>query len=205
MKIKVERTEQGIVRLKFESQEMCGSNPYLFESEIKTLIDNEYGCSTDLNYTVRRMEDRLIIFYDNKCTVDIRMNVGRFFNACLSIPIGKEIVMDSNSFNKWEAIDRIDVRSWVEIGKWIDPSCRKNIFNAKRIGLHHELKPLLGRYVGKAKVWPDGDRLNLSFYFNGRIQGGCGYNGGIICHGAGTDTFAVELTAPNRPHYSVHT
>jgi hypothetical protein len=207
MKIKVERTKNSIVKLQFNAggKYISGNNPYLMESEIQNLVNNQYGCACDFNYTLRTMGDGIILFYGKECTVELKINTRKFFAACLQIPIEKEIIMDSNSFNKQKVIDNPDAKSWVEIGKWIQPDCKKIILNAKKRGLHTELKPILSRYVGKAQIYPDHDRLNLSFYFNGRYEGGCGYNGGIICHNAGEETFSVELTSKPGAHYSVHT
>lgn len=206
MKIKVERSKNGFVKIQFNADQkyVSGNNPFLMEDEIDRLISNHYGCATDGNYTVRRMSDRLIVWYDKDCTIDMYLDVTKFFKACLALPLEKEITMDSASFNKVKVRGE-EIKSWVVIGRLVHKSCRSTILNAKKIGLEKELKPILSRYVGKAEIYPDNDRLNLSFYFNGRYPGGCGYNGGIICHNAGTDTFAIELTSKPQPHYSVHT
>jgi len=208
MKIKVERTDNNnIVRLQFNADkpDVSGTNPYMYEEELKVLLKNRYGVTSDLNYTIRRMGDKLIVWYDEDCKVVVHMDISKFINAIMKLPIGKEVIMDTDSFNKQRIIDDPNKKSWVEIGKWVKPDCIKTILNAKKRGLHTELKPLLSRYVGSAEIYPDHDRLNLSFYFNGRYEGGCGYNGGIICHNAGEETFSVELTSKPGEHYSIHT
>lgn len=53
------------------------------------------------------------------------------------------------------------------------------------------------------QIGPDFVKASFGFCFlyNGKFD----MNGGMILHGGGQETFSVELTGANHPHWSIHT
>jgi hypothetical protein len=211
MKIKVEKSETT-TRIQFP-----GTNYtiYLFHEEIERLSKDSWGVACDLSHTVRANGHRLFFYHEDQVLFSGRLDTKAFFTACMKIPTGKPVEMDVKSFNKIRMYGP-DVMNTVQLINHpnFNKSCIHVLRNAAVKGWLWQLQPILSRYVQAAEVFPDGyGKDEMSFYFNGRMPGGCGYNGGIIFHGAydgygngGAPTFSVSLDSDKQiTGYSVHT
>lgn len=73
--------------------------------------------------------------------------------------------------------------------------------------LHHSIHHLLvGSYweADELHISDDGCLHSFRFWF-AKEGKKVGFDGGIICHGIGQQTFSVELNSQPGPHWSVHT
>lgn len=191
---KVPNLENGAasyVKMTFEAEKQY--TLWIKYSDIPHFIHEWNYAGVDDGFTIRKNVTDLYLYFYITCLVSLYgIDVKHLFEVIELLPDGKVITLNTDRF-KPKSFE-MPVKSWVEIGKWVHESARKNILNAAKLGLHTQLKPILSRYVGRAYIYQDmGDPL--SFYFDGRktteLPNYIGYNGGIICH--------------NKTQYSVHT
>jgi len=72
-------------------------------------------------------------------------------------------------------------------------------------GLRNCLEQLLLRGYDADELVLRKDSVPNSFDFAMRRNGGLVFNGGIICHGQGVETFSMELCPAQGVHFSIHT
>lgn len=192
MKIKVKRigvsVEDGIITIFLPRPLEDWYYLCFTKNEWEELLKHN-AAITDGVFTISRYFDELFIYRRKECIFAKKMNVTSFVQACLKITKEKDIKMDLGFFKDKNPVTSFPVYSWIEIGKWILQCQRgketlKVLLRAIRNGKDiKNLKNILGAKVGKAYIYPDSySENNLSFYFDGRFPGGCGWNGGIIFH-----------------------
>lgn len=219
MKIKVMKDEQ-FIHLNLGDE--IGLHPILSFPECESLINNSYGCVSDIAYTIKEMGNKLIIFYEDRCTWKANFNVKRFFEVCLKIPVVKinnysykEYEMDTDSFQRYPdySFPEYTVMQIVKHRNF-SKSAIIPLKNAFRLPKPYflQLKRKINQLIDHAVIYPDSySRDELSFSFNGRgIIDGCGYNGGLIFHGkrdgygsGSAPTFSVCINPTDG--YSIHT
>lgn len=183
VKIFKEQTEHGLLYKFNFTDGTFGGNPYLYEREINVL-ENCFGCATDLNYTIRRIENKLIVWYNEKQTFCETFNVTKFFKAVRKLPLKKEFTLNLSSFEIERSKEPVNKTAMEIINDpHFDKSALVPFLNGAKKGFLSELKNKLGGLIDAATICADSySNSEMNFYFNGRIPNGCGYNGGIIYH-----------------------
>lgn len=158
---------------------------YFNRENLKGFIELGQGAVSDWSYTLKAYDRKLILFFDTKIIFEYRnIDIQKLFSAFDRFHSKKNVDFDLKKFAFNRESPKNETKSWAKLifTKFIDKSAHEVIKKIKNEKPHllPQVKEFLNRHYCKANVYSD--HMKYSFYFDGRMQDGCGYNGGLIYH-----------------------
>jgi len=161
---------------------VLNNSVHISPEECALMAKDFYAVMSYGNYTLKRFGNELVLFNYKEIEFELSANLEHLFTVLSKVKV--PVTLDLSKFQKSKC-QPFEVKSWAKLlfSQNLDTSAHVTIKRIMREkpDLLGKVKEFLSSYIESAKIYADyWGKYDLAF--NGRYDGGCGFNGACIYH-----------------------